>query len=65
VSSRALTIALLCGIGALALALDLAARLDRRLPTMGVLAAHLSRRRPVRILLFAVWAWSGWHFFAR
>ena len=62
-SSRAVTAAVLCAIAALALALSLLGR--TRVPTLGALIGWLSRHWTGRVLLFAVWAWSGWHFFAR
>jgi hypothetical protein len=65
VSSRTVTELALALIAAAVVGLDLLGRHSARLATLGALAGALCRRRAGRIALFAVWAWTGWHFFAR
>lgn len=48
-----------------ALCLELAARSARRFSTLGAVAAGLASRRLGLLLLFALWAFTGWHLFAR
>jgi uncharacterized protein DUF6186 len=65
VSSRTVTVLLLCALGVCVLGLEVLGHVRRTVPTLGGLAGRLSRWRPARVALFAVWAWCGWHFFAR
>jgi hypothetical protein len=65
VSARTVTIALWVAIVVVAGGLEVAARRGQRLPTLGAIGTAVTRRRTGRLLLFAVWAWSGWHFFVR
>jgi hypothetical protein len=65
VNGRASTVLALALIAATVVALDLLGRRTARIPTLGAIAGALCRRHPGRIALFAVWAWTGWHLFAR
>ena len=56
--------------GLLVVAVELAARQDSRVPTLGDLCGYVMRyqvgRVPVgRIGILGFWWWLGWHFFAR
>ena len=46
-------------------AVEIAARLTRRLPTVGEAVEAFNRLRFGRPLLLAAWLWAGWHFFVR
>jgi hypothetical protein len=65
-SSRAVSL-LLFGLIALGvLTLDrLARRPGSTVPTLGEVFGALTRTRVGRITVLGLWAWAGWHFFAR
>ncbi len=48
-----------------ALGLELAARASGRFSTLGALGARLASHRLGLVFLFALWAFVGWHLFAR
>jgi Family of unknown function (DUF6186) len=64
-TSRDVTIALLVAIAGVALGLEVVARRTAWVPTLGAVLGAVARRPGGRVALFAVWAWTGWHFFAR
>jgi Family of unknown function (DUF6186) len=63
--SRAVILAGYVVIAVTAVALELAARRDRRWATAGDAIVVVTRRWPVRLLLLAGWLWLGWHVFVR
>jgi hypothetical protein len=66
VSSRAVSILLFGLVAAGILTLDLLARRPAsKIPTLGEVFGLLSRTRVGRALVLGLWAWSGWHLFAR
>lgn len=62
--SAALTYASYAVLFAALVALE-AVRLRRGSLTLGRIALSVAARGPVRVLMFAGWAWLGWHLFAR
>ncbi len=48
-----------------AAALQLAALVSRRIPTLGQAVSVLLRRRSGRWVVLGVWLWAGWHLFVR
>lgn len=63
---RTLALALWSGLAAVAIILEVAGR--RRiagLAPLGHMLRALCTALPARIGLFLVWAWLGWHLFAR
>jgi hypothetical protein len=52
-------------LAVLAVALELAAVLTKRAPTLTSTLRSLVRSRTGTAVLFLAWAWFGWHSFAR
>ncbi len=58
--------AIWAALAAAALAAALAAHLGRaRLAKVSTVVRWLESRRPGYVAVLVVWAWAGWHFFAR
>jgi hypothetical protein len=63
--SRDLIVAGYLVIALAAAALEVAARLGGRFPTLGEAVSSINAVRGGRLVLLAVWLWAGWHFFVR
>lgn len=64
--SRLLTLCAFALAGLIAVGLEVLARRKRApVPRLGEVVGALLAHRGARILAYALWAWLGWHLFAR
>jgi hypothetical protein len=64
--ARLLSISLFVLAGLALVVLEVLARREgSRIPTLGAAAAFVMRHPAVRVAVYAVWWWLGWHLFAR
>ncbi|MBI1758371.1 MAG: hypothetical protein HYR62_03985 [Actinobacteria bacterium] len=65
-SSRMIIIVLFGLVILNVLALDRRGRRpESKIPTLGELLGYLAAKPVGRTFVLALWAWTGWHFFAR